>query len=437
MTSILYWNIENFSTNKISNPRPKRKRGSSVTEADAADARRDYIMRHIDDLDPDIFIIVEVETPWNNNRGVLCGGGGEIGVNELFNLLYRADNTWAMVPALITGNKESVAVYFHDDRVQFSGPKLWAGGNGPTNNGVTALTARAYPAGWRTLSNAAVDANSAFNPNVAQSKCAAAVTFNRTNGTAIDFGQNTRTPFQTTFWDVAGQRNINIFTVHSPADWFWADAFVNDMAVASEIRRNLRNNEVRLVLGDFNLNLLRVTDNTYIDPYAALITRGYSVALAPPIAVPNPLLGYRGFFATHIRPVDSAEFWSTANNSVYYPTYAYSGDSTNPGRNESIDNVLYRGNDPNPLVPRLTIINGIVGSPFRNTNPPRPSVGTPVGTQAFNAEIDWTWLGANAPNQGPLTTTIAWPGSQTWFESFPVYGKIRSTSDHLPLFFEI
>ena len=226
-------------------------------------------------------------------------------------------------------------------------------------------------------------------------------------------------------------------SVHSPASWFWADAFMDDMATATEITRNLRTNEVRLVLGDFNLNLLRIADNSYTDPYAALTAHGYTVALTPPGAVPNPVLGYRGYFATHMRTVDNAGFWSSGTDTAYYPNYIYTGTPTSPGKNDSIDNVLYKGNAPNPLNPELTIINGVVGSPFRTANPPRPSGGTPAGTQVFAPEIDWSWLNPVAPDQGPLTTAIAWPGARDWFQGWEAFGKIRSTSDHLPLYFEI
>jgi hypothetical protein len=448
MTKILYWNIENFAQNKIDDVKRRKGRASNWGFLRSVD-RKDYILKHLSVLDPDIFIIVEIETPWADNRGTLCGGDGEQGVNILYQTLFRKSNTWALVPPLVTGNKEAVAVFFRDNRVQFSGPKLWAGGNGPTNDQVTAGTAQDYSgADWETLASTAVNGNSHFNPNVPQNNCAGAVEFEDGTNTLVDFG-DTRSPFQTTFWDINGQRNLNIFTLHSPANHVGASDFLNTLATLPDITGPLVNDEVRMVLGDFNLNLLRVADNTYTDPYTALVNNNfnYQAALVPPGAVPNPLWGYRGYFATHIRRGKTALFWSTQAATVYYPGYAYTGSppkpGKNPGRNESIDNVLFKGNRPQPLVPRITIINGVVGSPFNNAQA-NPG-GAPQGTAAFTAEIDWQDFAVQpnpgkAPNIGPLVgqpRRNLWPGAQKWFRNWDQFGKIRSTSDHLALLFEI
>lgn len=441
MSSVLYWNIENFGINKIQQAGKKRRaNGSLIRNATEQSIQRwDYINRHIVELDPDIFIVVEIETPWNNNRGTLCRGDGETGIRAMFNNLFTQNMNWAMVPALVTGNKESVAVYFREDRVQFTGPKLWPGGNGPSNDAVTADTANPYPNDWSTMSSVDVNHNSFFNPDAPQEYCSAAVSFNDNLGNTIDFGVGIRTPYQTTFWDIVNDRNINIFTVHAPANYQGATDFIANMVRAPAVTGALADKEVRLVLGDFNLNLLYVPGsthgaaNTYTNCYAPFTNLGYAVALQPQIGPdipPDPSLGYRSYFATHVLPADQAICWSTNAVQSDYPGYAYVTETY-----DSIDNALYWAN---PVInPQLTVINGIVGSPYNNPNS-NTGGAAPEGTQVFACELDWSWNGQNAqnpmaPSKAPLYT--AWTGIYRSFTSWNQFGKIRSTSDHLPLFF--
>ncbi|KQY26150.1 hypothetical protein ASD21_19985 [Caulobacter sp. Root1455] len=428
MTRVLYWNIENFAINKIQNPQAKRKRGSSGTEQAASADRLTYISRHVTETDPDIFIVVEVETPYNNNRGVLCGGGGETGMLALLGHLQGLDPNWCLVPPLIAGNKEAVGVFFRADRVTFTGPDQWNGGVGPTVPGLGVPMAQAYPAPWN-------------NCLPVGNYSAARVQFPGTVGMPppnVNFGLDVRHPYQTTFLD-AGGRTINIFTVHSPANFVGATAFLQNMTTMAAIAAPGAMNELRLVLGDFNLTLLRVADSTYTDCYAPLTALGYNVALEPAFGpMPNPLLGYAGYFATHMRPTDSARCWSENQSPAYYPAYFYSGDS-NGAANASIDNVLYlAGAGGLPAAAELTVINGVVGSPYANAGA-NPG-GCPQGTQAFNVELNWDWAGLNAQWVNGEAPDIApqfaqQQGVRAWFHGWGVYGKIRSTSDHLPLFF--
>ena len=431
MTRVLYWNIENFAVNKIQNPGAKRKRGASISEQDASAERLTYISRHVTETDPDIFIVVEVETPYNNNRGVLCGGGGQTGCLALLGHLQALAN-WCLVPPLITGNKEAVAVFFRADRVTFTGPDQWGGGVGPTLPTVTPITAQAYPAPWNTCLPVG-------NYSAARVQFPGMVGMPPAN---VNFGVDVRHPYQTTFLD-AGGRTINIFTVHAPANFVGATAFLQTMTTMAAIDSAGAANELRLVLGDFNLTLLRVADSTYTDCYAPFtsLAAPYTVALAPAFGpMPDPLLGYAGYFATHIRPTDSAICWSDNQANAYYPGYFFVGDS-NGAANASIDNVLYlAGAGGLPAAAELTVINGLVGSPYSNAGA-NPG-GCPEGTQAFNRDINWQWAGLNpqwvapmgpAPDVAPRYAQQ--PGVGSWFQGWNVYGKIRSTSDHLPLFF--
>lgn len=423
MTSILYWNIENFGVNKVQDP----------NQIQASADRFQYIMRHIADTDPDIFVIIEVETPYNDDRGTLCTGAGENGLAVIYNLLIAANAYWSLVPALKTGVKESVGVFYRSDRVQFTGPKLWAGGNGPTNDAVTALTASDYvAAGWPTLPVVAVAGGAGVNAGVHQNRCAAAVEFRQAPpplgglGPYFDWG-DTRSPYQTTFWD--GARDINIITVHAPANFVAATQFLADMATLPEINGALGANEVRLVLGDFNLNALSGA-NTYSNCYQPLTHLGYTVGLRPGAVAGAPVPAYRGYFCTHIAARGKAKAWSTNTRTTYYPAYAYNSNAW-----ASIDNVLWAS--LLPMAPNLTVINGLVGSPYRAAN---GVTGAPnLGNQIFDTDIDWNCANENpqwppnAPDVGVLHRD--WTGINSWFRGWGVYGRTRSTSDHLPLYF--
>jgi hypothetical protein len=433
MTRVLYWNIENFGINKIDNPNlKKRKKGSSQSEAVASSQRFAYVARHVAETDPDIFIIVEVETPWANNRGVLCGGSGAVGLTNLLVYLRTQDVNWHLVPPLITGNKESVGVFFRNDRVTFTGPEQWNGGVGPTVPGLAALASQPYPAPWN-------------NALPAGNNCAARVQFPSTAAVVptpnVAFGVGVRHPFQTTFTDATG-RTINIFTVHAPASFVGATAFLQNMTTMAVVAAPGAANELRLVLGDFNLSLLRVADSTYTDCYAPFtgLVNPYTVALLPGGAPPAPLLGYAGYFATHMRTTGNARCWSENLTNAYYPHYFYTGDADGAA-NASIDNVLYlAGVGGLPAAPALTVINGVVSSPYSNAGA-NPG-GAPQGVQAFDSGIVWAWAGLNAqwvaPNWEPPNIAPQFAQQQgvlKWFRGWEVFGKIRSTSDHLPLFF--
>ncbi|MEJ2814155.1 hypothetical protein [Caulobacter sp. CCG-8] len=432
MTRVLYWNIENFAINKIQNPSAKKRQRGGAIKVDLSSAQRlTYISRHVTETDPDIFVVVEIETPYNNNRGVLCGGGGATGVLALLGSLRVLDANWCLVPPLITGNKEAVAVFFRADRVTFTGPDQWNGGIGPTVPNLAVPMAQAYPAPWNNCLPVA-------NYSAARVEFPGLVGMPPAN---VNFGVDVRHPYQTTFLD-AGGRTINIFAVHAPANFAGATAFLQTMTTMAAINSAGAANELRLVLGDFNLALLRVADSTYTNCYAPFtgLANPYTVALEPAGAPPNPLLGYSGYFATHMRPRGNARCWSKTASVAYYPSYFYTGDSRGSA-NESIDNVLYlAGAGGLPAAPELTIVNGVVGSPYDNAG--ADPGGVPQGTEPFVRDVNWYWAGLNpqwmAPN-GPAPDVAPQfnvaKGVRGWFLGWDVYGKIRSTSDHLPLFF--
>ena len=114
MTRVLYWNIENFGINKIYNPNTrKRKTGSSLKEADAANERLAEINTVLTAANPQVIVVVEVESAPFNGFGLLGTGAGTLGALGLQIVAQNAlGGNWALVPPLQTGPTEAVAVLY-------------------------------------------------------------------------------------------------------------------------------------------------------------------------------------------------------------------------------------------------------------------------------------------------------------------------------------
>src|SRR5262249_49879804 len=176
-TRVMYWNIENFAFNKIYNPKKKGQKGASISAWQAARDRLLYIRRHLTELDPDIFIIVEVETAYNDSRGKLATGAGALGLVALYAALKKDNRNLALVPPLITGPTESVGVFYKRNKVQFTGPNLWNGAAG-YDPILQVNAAQNYIDQWRLkLPDRTVANNSAYNPGASERQCAARIQF--------------------------------------------------------------------------------------------------------------------------------------------------------------------------------------------------------------------------------------------------------------------
>jgi len=469
MSTILYWNIQDFAINKIQDQGKKRNKYGQKRNLDRASSLRfDFILNHIEDLDPDIFVVVEVEAPQRRARGqLISGGSGSLGIFALLESMQNIDANWGLVPPLRTGNHEAVGVFFRQDRMICTGPNFWMGGQGPTTNAITYALSGAYPPAVQTMNNTLIPPG-AWNANgfAMQARCAGRVNFTDGVGAAVDFG-TLRAPFQTTFWDIANGRNINIFSVHSPPSPADAANYLNTLATIPAITGAPVATEYRIVLGDFNLNLLSPTalyTNCYNALCAAVLANPFAIALIPnPLApAPAPLIGYRAYFSTHILPINAtkdseygdvirpgATFWSTAARNAYYPGYSYISVSYNNAGNviypsDSLDNILYKfyagTNVVNP--PQTTVINGIVGSPYRPVGANPGALN--LGYQAFASELGTAWaVMDNPPPPTPAPPDVGeladidnfFPLRNAFTRNLTNYPTVRGTSDHLPLFF--
>jgi len=440
-TSILFWNVRDFSINKINNPSLKRQLHSTISRNAASLDRLNQMLTLINNANPDIFILVENETT-RNARGTLVRGGGQTAATQLLteirNRTQRAD--WMLVPPIITGPKEGVAVYYRSTNRFFTGPNTWSGGA----NGVSqapGLMTNNYPANLMNgLPNRLIPGTSPINPGVSERRVAARINYTFAAhvgvplaGTVIDFDK-WRAPYATTFAEYTGggafQRQLTIFSVHSPASYQSAQTYLQNLANVNEIVSPPAANEVKIIAGDFNVNVYQTTNGYVPSPaYFNLIAQNYDLTLATTNNVPNPLDGYPGYFATHIKPARHARYGSTFGNIQYYPGYGYIG--SDQGTFIAIDNIFVQYGAPTPT-PVTTILNTIVGAPFDIYDPPNQY--TPEGDYPFHHFMnDFFGVGGDPPQQAPAYNV----GVQTNFKGWSRYGRIYSVSDHFALLVEV
>jgi hypothetical protein len=296
----------------------------------------------------------------------------------------------------------------------------------------------------KRLPVAAVPAGT-INTGTAQNQLAAATGFiyaaaHANAGAAVNFGA-LRTPYWVSFAEMSGGgalpvvRDISLFCIHAPASAA-AGQYLTDLAGLAEVTDGIAANEVRVVLGDFNVNLLNNdagrTRSASYNALAANYTLGIDRPPAPP-APPVPINGWLGYFATHMKRTSRATYWTTNANTDYYPGYGYIG-STIYQNFYSIDNILAHhgaGVAAGGPMANVTIVNGVAGSPYDVIAAPVP--GNPP-TGVYNLPIHM----AGARFAAPAAVAPAFSaGRRSAFNGWNNYGRIRSTSDHLAIVADI
>lgn len=447
MIRILYWNIQDFARNKIDNPNTRhRQQRSSLDCLSASESRCEYILSHVRATAPNLFVVVEVETRFDG-RGRLVDPNGFVGSKIVLAALRDLNDDWMLVPPLQTGPNEGVSVYYRASSLVFTGPYAFTGGDSGVSN-AREFRDSGYPediAAYPFLPDRLIPHEAQYNPGMRENVRAACVDFS-TGGDPIDF-EGSRAPYEVTFAEVHGdpldvRRNLTLFAVHAPADRRFALPYMRDLTTVDQITAANAPNELRVLVGDFNVD--RLTDGN--DPeqaYADFHTAtGYTPALSPLAPPPDPSGGYAGYFATHIRTCDTAEYWHTDDrgNTNAYPGYGYVG-TQGVRQTSSIDNCFVRystsadsyppGHDPtNPPPNTLTVLNGVVGSPYNRW--PAPAGALP-GTFAFPISMRNPWF-ANPPQHAPDFSIDLWHAiNRSWWD----YGRIRSTSDHMALVIDV
>jgi len=464
MTRIMCWNIDNFNLLKIQNPQSMNLEVPYyVPEAVASTARENYIIGNFGFTDPvpnqlvrpDIIVVIEVSTAdtFGANAGIgqLASGLGGQGAFQLLGRIraVTGNASWMLVPPLQTGPQEAVAVYYDSSNYCFVGPWFWPGGNGPSRN---AAAPADYPQPFRDgLPDTDIPAGLP-NAGVSERKVAAATGFTYRVGHAqagqpINYAANVRTPYWVKLAEVNyGQnppvvgRTFSLFAIHGPAGNALALGYLTGLADVAEIVAAPAVNEVKVVLGDFNLNLTveQAPPPVIVQApaYAGLTAAGYTLAFSSPGQVPSGnanFTGYRGYLATHVRTLGNATYWYIGNNSDFYPGFGYVGSDT-ATRNYSLDNILVRfGLDghgaPCGILANATVLNGVVSSPFAAYVPPH---NAPQGTYGWPLQMG-TVADYNAPPQQIMGPNDPNDARRASFPQWDNFGHIRCTSDHMAI----
>ena len=484
MTRILYWNIENFSKAKIVAPA-----NATWMEAAEAASRLSYMVQNVmrgpvGGPIPDIIVVVEVFIRGVDVgiEGVVMRSQSDAGQGVLLLLAQmRADATmgnaagsnWCVVPPVILGElgmREGVAVFYNATTLQFTGPNLLyniGGGVGQSQpvNAATYAARGNYSAGWQAGLPVALARTTHF-PGVANPipehqlagewqyytvpparpvpSPAIGIPANR-----IQFPhQGCRGPFLTRFLEVnAPNRTLNLFSVHtSPVTSRQA---VTSMGNVQEMAAVPAANDVNIILGDFNVDTFkaqRVAYNWMLPLYTCeLDARAHHAGAVIPARKP--------YCMTHLLPVADATPFNNIGIGVatdpqhnVYPRYGYMGSAwpyiNNTG---AIDNIFtaYGAAAGGPAT-NITVINTLTGTPynFLAAAPPGVTAELTGGLQyaatiplAFNPLI--TVPPAAAGTGGIHSLAMTAYMHRNIFQLWNNFGKVHSTSDHLPLMIDI
>jgi hypothetical protein len=456
VTRILYWNIEHFSSNKI-DPATAETPLLAQLAIDRRELIGSIFARSGPGLvpqPPDIFVIVEVSA--HTDPVILEGqaleparAGGQ-GVRLLLDTIRNTFGAqWSLVPPLLLGKmgyREAVAVFYDALKLQFAGPYVWCQ---PTPADET----MARPAVQPNLSNLR-----AYDPRwtgclpggrdwevggvkVPETQGAGQWEFEKAGGGRLYFpGWDNRSPFYTRFVDLhggpnGGARALKLFSVHtSPASSVQA---VNRLAEIQELQPAA--NEVSVIVGDFNVDTFDMDVN---GAYANLVEdvghgagQGFTLLLdSRDQNVVNT--NRRPYCMTHLLPLQQATPWNASGgagvNHNVYPRFGYMG-SVVPGGALSeagaIDNALVRyGGGGAAPAHGASVVNPVVGTPY-NQAPAPPG----VTANLTNGAPYPSSMGTGIPQPGGINPPFD-PGN---FYGWNNYGKIRNTSDHLPLYVEI
>ena len=438
MTRIMYWNVENFSLNKIdSTVAPEQ--GDVADDGTQGTARLNFLL---DTLQPangaiDLFVLVELKPGSQNNAaGNIVNDSASSAARQLLTEIRAAlnSNAWCLVPPVVSGadgRREGVAVYYNSTNLRFLGP----------TNGQN------YAAEWRSgLPNRNIPIGYPINANVSERTLGGKIVFRSRNanllgaipGNILNFpNAGFRTPFLTYFGD-AGNANrlIKVLAYHSSPNKRNARTADQGTAQLSNIWEMSDQaviggggvTEIDVIVGDFNVD---ASDGNFINngPFADLVA---GINAPNPLAAPyTPLLRIPAlfpqndltYFSTHYKQLKSSHIENGADPLGSYPGYGYMDLIQG-----SLDNVFVRVRNGVAVASNTTIFNRVTGTPY---NPPHNNApaGHYQSVTAMGTDLDTMFANlANDPAEY---------SADEFFWDWGNYGTIRSTSDHVPLIFDV
>ena len=465
MPNILYWNIENFGLQKIADLAEPPDPDYGYDGDGRGALRLSLIMSVLTEvcdqhdvlLDLDFIVVVEVQKGTKNNKlSQYVNANGRDGLLELFDNLKlqlndrQPGDNWRLVPPIVVGRRgkgEGIAVFYNSRKWYFLGPYLANGVYAIPDEyrAVNALQHRQIPPGYSIAINRGLYEDQ-LRGQWAYGRREGGVTF------PINFPDaDSRQPWLTYFGTVGGAPNtlVRLMGFHSsPAS---AADGVRNIANIEKMMNDQREGgaarQIDVIVGDFNVDNFNddnfnddgpfsrlvdgmMADNPAVPPYTALVR---------PPATLDPK--YKGYYVTEARQLLRASIADLGEHGTIpdgnYPCYAYA--------KKSIDNAFVRylgfpGPTPNP---NTTIVNRVVNTPFSWPPTPPPVFDPPLPVPHPVPGV-YSYLDNDDEPYSSMDQTIADllndDGDEDvnrLFREWDNFGRIRSTSDHMPLIFQV
>jgi hypothetical protein len=258
---VLIWNIQNFTLRRVLDSTG----ATPNAQADSLDrslANWTYITRTVSDADPDLFVVIEPRCDQGTLGELASGNGVAALLVVLLGLRQVLSPQWMLIPPLrvnpvmynevgevVNTRSETVGFFWNDAKLQFTGPWIWPQANQDTGPPRPPGAAAAnYPA--------------MYNGVIVPAGTQAAPLWAWFNPGWVDFpGRRDRRPLVASFVERTGaQRVVNVAAFHpSPhrarEGLYWLAKALQGFPPG--------NNELTLVAGDMNINLLGdTTGNT-------------------------------------------------------------------------------------------------------------------------------------------------------------------------------
>jgi hypothetical protein len=450
MTRVLFWNINNFGTNGFFPGANDRQRSvgndgeydEPAAPADAED-RLEVLLGVIETIEPDIVSVVEVQP---GAIGIAAGKVlADVAAVDLLERIrdeveFAGADEFCLVPPLVSGvggKAEGVAVYYRKDRLQFLGPYRWNGEQAEPAADVAVPAA--YPQEWDFGLPHRKVADGWTNEKQWEDRLAGQYAFVQlAEAPALQFPTaGMRTPWLTCFRDIAGGRLVKLLSYHAPPNTEDASLGIRRLAQIAEMSGAIAANEVRCIVGDFNVSTLVAFDRAFaFGPLTGV--GGYTLQFNPAAiaAERRP----QGYFTTFLQRAATATPWiSTHQGAVVYgyPGFGY--------MERAIDSALTRHGAGAGAVANQTICNPVTESPYDDD--PAPPAGVVIGSLDVLGYMDGEphvlhyapWddeLGVDESEEDPPDKYEA-DDVATEFREWENFTHIRSCSDHLPIALDI
>lgn len=441
MVRILYWNLRDFTNNKIANAAPPPGAAYGYAGGGQGPERLAWMLDTMGSgvllgapFVPDFIVVVEVERGAAVGPGYPVGGTAATGVMNLLNAIngdpvlnMGGARAWNVVPPLSLGKRnvaEGVAVFYNSTDWYFIGPQSRQAVYAPPF--AAALPARVVPANRR------------FGMRVNQE--------NRMQGqwhytsrkrqryagpTTIQFpNRNSRPPWFTYFSSVAAPATLlRLLSIHTSPQW--ADGGTRGIRnIETLMGAYTAARQIDVVMGDFNVDGTAAATWAAGGSYAFMVGNepagnanpAYAAAVRPPAGLNAQ---YNSYYQTHSPNALGNCIVETGGGlqAGFPPGYRY--------LNDSLDNIFYRTNIGGvPANANATIINRATGTPYAAAaGPPVPAPYR--GTVTYAANMNMTMAAIVANIGGGMIDPNA--DLQEWDN----FGRMHSASDHLPIVVQI